>query len=80
MTLTCIWWWGSSSEDLGSVKYSFLDIISGPLLPGMAVSVKIPSIGLFINYLNKIESKKKTLLKNNYTKNWKHNRTMNGIL
>ena len=23
MTLNCIWWWGLSSVDLGSLKYSF---------------------------------------------------------
>ena len=24
MTLNCIWWWGSSSKDLGSVEYLFI--------------------------------------------------------
>ena len=26
MTLNCIWWWGSSSADLGSVLYLFIEI------------------------------------------------------
>ena len=33
MTLNCVWWWGSNSEDLGSVEYYFFAII------GLAVRV-----------------------------------------
>ena len=28
MTLNCIWWWGSSSRDLGSMEYFFIPIVS----------------------------------------------------
>ena len=33
MTLNCIKWWGSSSEDLKSVEYSFNAITSKSTLP-----------------------------------------------
>ena len=52
MTLNCIWWWGSSSQDLGSVEHSFIAITHWPTLT-MVIYVSdacMSQIGLFKNY------------------------------
>ena len=43
MTLSCIWWWGSSS-DLGNVEYPLLSLLQGSLWPEMEVPVRVPSM------------------------------------
>ena len=45
MTLNCIWWWGSTTGDLGSVEYVSLPLLPGPLWLRVVVTVRVPYIG-----------------------------------
>ena len=63
MTLNFIRWWGSNSENLGSVEYPLVEITPGPSL---TVLVRVPSMGqtsLIENYLYSIEMYAKKSLK-----------------
>ena len=41
MALSYIWWYISSSGDLGCVEYLFTAITPGPLWPGVVVPVRV---------------------------------------
>ena len=71
-----IWWYGSSSGDLGVWSITLLLLLPGPLWPGEAVLISVPSLGLinlFQNYsysiwiLDAIEQKI-IRIKNSYLK------------
>ena len=82
MTLSSIWWWVSSSEDLGNMEYYFIPITPMSTLTGSGSNYSIPSMGqvdileLFI--FNRIVCKKIILRK--LHKKSKFDHTMNAIL
>ena len=80
MTLNCIGWRGSCSRTLASVEYSFITITLSSLWPGVVVPVKVLLVKQTYLKIIKIQWKKKTFSKNNYTKKYKYEYTMNVIL
>ena len=50
MTLNCIWWWGSTSEVLESVEYSFISITPMSTLTQSGRVLSMGQIDLIENY------------------------------
>ena len=72
MTLICIWSWGSSSGDLGSVEYSIILITPRPTVNWscrtcLSNIYGVKSICLKIIRIRWDHEQKQKLLKNNYT-------------
>ena len=72
MTLNCIWYWGSTFGALGIVDNPLLQLLPGPLRPGVVVPLKVPCVSqkdLFENYLYLMgRFENKNLLRNNWAK------------
>ena len=50
MSLNCIWWWGSSSKDLGNIEHPFIAITPSSILIGVLVPVVVQSMQSSLSY------------------------------